>query len=150
MNFQQNQIHFTTPAYPTLYHGTVYGSELEAAWAAFFDLRGIVYEYEPAVALNGWRVDFAIELVDGAFGPGAVKPYRSRREWEADKPTLARMTEALGGRSEDVVLLGASAIMPSSFMFRMAGPEFELIDFGDPEDVANDWKHPRAPVRRQR
>lgn len=48
---------------PTTYHGTRFRSRLEARWAAFFDLIGWSWVYEP-FDLDGWIPDFAIE---GAF-----------------------------------------------------------------------------------
>lgn len=44
---------------PTIYKGTKYRSRLEARWAAFFDLIGWRYQYEP-FDLPGWTPDFII------------------------------------------------------------------------------------------
>lgn len=44
---------------PTLHNGRQMRSRLEARWAAFFDLAGWRYEYEP-FDLNGWIPDFLI------------------------------------------------------------------------------------------
>lgn len=44
---------------PTIYNGTKYRSRLEARWAAFFDLIGWRYQYEP-FDLTGWTPDFVI------------------------------------------------------------------------------------------
>lgn len=43
----------------TFYKGRTYRSRLEARWAAFFDLIGWEYEYEP-LDLDGWIPDFAL------------------------------------------------------------------------------------------
>ena len=51
-------------AHPTTYAGTKFRSRLEARWAAFFDLLGWQWQYEP-VDLNGWTPDFAIRCKDG-------------------------------------------------------------------------------------
>lgn len=48
-------------AHPTLYAGTMFRSRLEATWAAFFDLAGLPWAYEP-VDFDGWTPDFAIWL----------------------------------------------------------------------------------------
>ena len=48
------------PGIPTLYNGIQFRSRLEAKWAAFFDLLGWEYEYEP-FDLNGWTPDFLIK-----------------------------------------------------------------------------------------
>jgi hypothetical protein len=141
---------YTIPSLETLYNGTRFRSELEASWAAFFDLRGIVAEYEPAVAFQCWRPHYAIALVGEADSPFAkfafaeVKPYHSQDQWGKDLTTLSNITRALRGTS--AILLGSSAILPSSFMFRMEEEQFEPITFGPSEDVTSDWKKARNMV----
>lgn len=46
-------------AIPTTYKGINFRSRLEARWAAFFDLLGWRWEYEPE-DLNGWIPDFVL------------------------------------------------------------------------------------------
>jgi hypothetical protein len=46
-------------AIPTNYHHINFRSRLEAKWAAFFDLVGWKWEYEP-IDLEGWAPDFLI------------------------------------------------------------------------------------------
>lgn len=46
-------------AIPTMYAGVQFRSRLEARWAAFFDLCGDKWEYEP-VDLHGWIPDFRL------------------------------------------------------------------------------------------
>ena len=48
-------------AHPTQYAGVNFRSRLEARWAAFFDLRGWHWEYEP-IDLQGWVPDFRLIL----------------------------------------------------------------------------------------
>ena len=60
-----------TPAI-TEYGGTTFRSQLEARWAAYFDRRGIAWEYEP-VRFDGWTPDFRL-VVDGAHVYAEVKP----------------------------------------------------------------------------
>lgn len=48
-------------AIPTRYNGVNFRSRLEARWAAFFDLVGWRWEYEP-IDLKGWAPDFIIKL----------------------------------------------------------------------------------------
>jgi len=50
---------YTMAAIPTLYGGVQYRSRLEAKWAAFFDLVGWPYQYEP-FDLDGWIPDFLL------------------------------------------------------------------------------------------
>lgn len=47
-------------AIPTTYAGVNFRSRLEARWAAFFDLCGWTWDYEP-FDLNGWSPDFLIK-----------------------------------------------------------------------------------------
>lgn len=49
----------TIKAIPTRYAGVQFRSRLEARWAAFFDLVGWRWQYEP-FDLNGWIPDFAL------------------------------------------------------------------------------------------
>ncbi len=46
-------------AIPTKYNGVMFRSRLEAKWAAFFDLSGFNWEYEP-IDFHGWIPDFVI------------------------------------------------------------------------------------------
>ena len=46
-------------AKPTAYAGVRFRSQLEATWAAFFDVAGMPWEYEP-VHLPGWVPDFRL------------------------------------------------------------------------------------------
>jgi len=53
-------------AIPTSYNGREYRSRLEAKWAAFFDIIGWEYEYEP-FDLPGWSPDFLLRPLCGAI-----------------------------------------------------------------------------------
>lgn len=46
-------------AIPSLYNGVQFRSRLEARWAAFFDLCGWHWDYEP-IDLPGWAPDFSL------------------------------------------------------------------------------------------
>lgn len=59
---------YTRKAIETKYGGVVFRSRLEARWAAFFDIIGWRWDYEP-VDLVGWSPDFS---VDGSLDT----PYR--------------------------------------------------------------------------
>ncbi|MBD9542931.1 hypothetical protein IB276_26140 [Ensifer sp. ENS04] len=50
---------YTMKAIPTAYAGVNFRSRLEAQWAAFFDLAGIRWQYEP-IDLEGWAPDFLL------------------------------------------------------------------------------------------
>ena len=47
--------------HPTRYKSILFRSRLEARWAAFFDLMGWQWEYEP-IDLEGWTPDFLLKL----------------------------------------------------------------------------------------
>lgn len=51
-------------AIPTVYNAASFRSRLEARWAAFFDLAGWRWDYEP-LDLEGWAPDFLIHGFDG-------------------------------------------------------------------------------------
>ena len=56
----------------TEYGGTTFRSRLEARWAAWFDRRGIAWDYEPA-RFDGWIPDFRL-MLDGVEVYAEVKP----------------------------------------------------------------------------
>ena len=56
----------------TGYAGTTFRSQLEARWAAYFDERGIEWQYEPA-RFSGWTPDFRLVL-NGVESYAEVKP----------------------------------------------------------------------------
>lgn len=51
---------YTKKAKDTMYGGCLFRSRLEATWAAFFDICGIKWVYEP-FDLPGWSPDFLIQ-----------------------------------------------------------------------------------------
>lgn len=55
---------YNIKAHPTLYKGVLFRSRLEARWAAFFDLAGWTWEYEP-FDFNGWTPDFRVSFPCG-------------------------------------------------------------------------------------
>ncbi len=69
---------YTIQAHPTYYADVLFRSRLEATWAAFFDLCGWSWEYEP-LDLRGWTPDFRITLQSLVSGNktvlAEVKPY---------------------------------------------------------------------------
>jgi hypothetical protein len=60
-------------AIPTIYKGIQYRSRLEAKWAAFFDVIGWDFTYEPT-DLGGWWPDFKITTDAGTRFLIEVKP----------------------------------------------------------------------------
>jgi hypothetical protein len=79
---------YTIKAIETEYNGVVFRSRLEAHWAAFFDIVGWEWEYEP-LDLCKWIPDFRVKFPCGhSECPGyhvllvEVKPYYSIDEFE--------------------------------------------------------------------
>lgn len=52
---------YSIKAIPTTYAGVNFRSRLEARWAAFFDLCGWTWDYEP-IDLEGWVPDFKLTI----------------------------------------------------------------------------------------
>lgn len=73
---------------PTTYAGVNFRSRLEARWAAFFDLAGWPWEYEP-FDLDGWIPDF--RLIGKKPALIEVKPIDFRTIAEDDRPLVAHV-----------------------------------------------------------
>jgi hypothetical protein len=69
---------YTMVAHPTEYNGVRFRSRLEARWAAFFDILGWRWDYEP-YDFHGWVPDFQLHLTpwtegeDGYYGTKYVR-----------------------------------------------------------------------------
>lgn len=62
-------------AIPTVYKGVQMRSRLEARWAAFFDLMGYDWQYEP-IDLDGWIPDFSVRIKrEKKFPADDIRPY---------------------------------------------------------------------------
>jgi hypothetical protein len=99
-------------AHPTTYGGARFRSRLEARWAAFFDLAGWRWEYEP-LDLEGWSPDFALIGRDQTVLV-EVKPIEWRPSWQAmfgeaesreDLEKVRRVTD------REVLVLGAYPVL---------------------------------------
>lgn len=87
---------YTKTAKDTKYNGVLFRSRLEATWAAFFDLCGIKWVYEP-FDLPGWSPDFLIAetiVVE-------VKPFTKPDSEIADK----MLNAAISGLNNNYTLL---------------------------------------------
>lgn len=87
---------------PTTYNGVNFRSRLEAKWAAFFDLAGWRWNYEP-IDLNRWIPDFVLHGADGKVLV-EVKPAYEIADAPADKIS-AQAIDA--GWTGDLLILGA-------------------------------------------
>lgn len=81
-------MNYSIKAHPTLYDDVLFRSRLEARWAAFFDLAGWKWEYEP-IDLEGWTPDFRVVFHCGHSECNGshtllieVKPYYNISEFE--------------------------------------------------------------------
>ena len=112
----------------TTYNNRIFRSRLEATWAAFFDLCGWNWEYEP-FDLDGWLPDFIIW--DKDFPDNKilveVKPYFFIEEahFSNEKEIASKITKA----TDDIVLLlGASPFFDKTIDYSFVG---KLISGGE-------------------
>lgn len=63
-------------AHQTKYSGVEFRSRLEARWAAFFDLAGWKWEYEP-IDLHGWTPDFRVKFECGHSECGHINGWHT-------------------------------------------------------------------------
>lgn len=81
---------YTMKAIPTTYAGTRFRSRLEARWAAFFDIRGVEWDYEP-LDFDGWTPDFRLKPAGHEIF-AEVKPFDLTHH--LDDPELRKAKEA--------------------------------------------------------
>ncbi len=141
-------------AHPTQYNGVMFRSRLEARWAAFFDLCGFEWQYEP-IDLYGWTPDFWLKFPCGhSECPDfhtlfvEVKPYSNVSDfknhlcmtWE-----FGRRYDDVTGQEEKIGVHGGAGfgIDPTVTEFAIAhgagGGTFDLPFFIN-ADVAELWK----------
>ena len=130
---------YTIKAIPTMYNGVQFRSRLEATWAAFFDLCGWDWDYEP-IDFNGWIPDFVIH--GGIDVYVEVKPFTKLKQFDEAIEKIIKT-----GIEESILLLGLSPFIKGEGMF-FAGEEegffigwineydpmeydFELAEFND-------------------
>lgn len=94
---------YNIKAIETKFRGYQFRSRLEARWAAFFELIGWKWDYEP-VDFNGWIPDFAIyghRLVYVEIKPVVEFPN------DVEQKVIA------SGCKEEVLVLGQTCILPN-------------------------------------
>ncbi len=99
----------------TEYGGVTFRSQLEARWAAYFDRRGIAWEYEPA-RFTGWTPDFRLTL-EGIEAYAEVKPVS-----EFPMDVAQRILNA--GCDADILILGQG----SRHVWRYDGERWNRLD----------------------
>lgn len=149
---------YTIKAIPTEYAGVKFRSRTESRWAAFFDLVGVKWDYEP-IDLEGWAPDF---LLRTKIGPVLVevKPVDLTAYIDAvnrgsdDTDALAPYDKALAhSRKHQVLLLGMAplemqgAVLPIGIYAvppRSAGYSFDdmqdALTVGDTAFVTDAWR----------
>jgi hypothetical protein len=58
-------VKYTIEAKPTFYNGVQFRSRLEARWAAYFDIEGWIWHYEP-IDFGLWSPDFLLNIEEGS------------------------------------------------------------------------------------
>ncbi len=131
-------------AIPTKYAGVQFRSRLEARWAAFFDLLGWRWEYEP-IDLAGYIPDF---IVTGFLGRGRqdilveVKPITERFEPQRVTPRgSAFTTNDHGLPVSDECAMAIRTIASSGWRgpWQVNGRECSFVFGSDGRRSANVW-----------
>jgi hypothetical protein len=87
---------YTVPALTSTYKGVVFRSRLEARWAAYFDMIGIKWQYEPEgykLPSGNYCPDFFCETTSDAFFV-EIKPTRAMID--AIETQLSELAKATG------------------------------------------------------
>ena len=92
-------VNYTISAKETKYKGIWFRSRLEARWAAFFDLIGVKYHYEP-FDLPGWSPDFLIQ--NDVMDAGPIT-------WLLEVKPILAPDDALFNKIEGALEAGVSA-----------------------------------------
>ena len=131
---------YSIPAIPTMYRGIQFRSRLEARWAAFFDVLGWHWEYEPA-EFRGWIPDFLL------FGQSREGP---EPVYVEVKPLIAldwALTEELdrSGCTDEILIVGQTILHDDAQGFRSDGRYVGWLGEAseDMDDKSHWWE--RAP-----
>lgn len=129
-------------ARPTTYCGTLFRSRLEATWAAFFDIAGLPWAYEP-IDFEGWVPDFVLFLQRPVYVEVKPVPLQVLRlDWGGQKPPAllpadrAEFEKAkMHQKDVNVLLLGLRPNDDADF-FGIGN----LMDL--PDDLGAAWRDP--------
>lgn len=127
---------YTVAAHPTTYAGVTFRSRLEATWAAYFDLIGIRWEYEP-FDLDGWTPDFLLHV-----GPDEilveVKPVA-----HPSGPAWREVYEKAWNfwQRHWILLLGRAPTLPSIGCLCDRPPDGDFIAWADAHDMLTPTNH---------
>jgi hypothetical protein len=118
---------------PTLYRGVMFRSRLEARWAAFFDLIGWAWTYEPQ-DLAGYIPDFSVAF---EAAPLLVEV----------KHALTPETLALASRKVERSGWNGETLIVGSELFDVESATPRLGIFGEREDIAGEREWLWSPAR---
>jgi hypothetical protein len=91
-------------AIPTKYAGTQFRSRLEARWAAFFDLVGWSWEYEP-IDLDGYIPDFLVRSKASGWGEPRLIEVKPATSLDELIPAINKVLDS--GWSDYAIVVGA-------------------------------------------
>lgn len=136
---------YAIKAHPTKYSGVMFRSRLEARWAAFFNVMGWEWKYEP-VDLIGWSPDFYIEFPCGHSECGGkhrllveVKPHSSVSQFEEHECLKYPYGMRRGVRGDDDVYV-IDADSSAAFGADPRVTWFELVHgHGSGEGSLDEW-----------
>lgn len=147
---------YTIKSHPTKYNGVLFRSRLEARWAAFFDIAGWSWQYEP-IDLPGWTPDFRVEFKCGhSECPPThvllveVKPYFNLEDFSGHPCTSYDFGEGIPAHAS--AAFGNDPSVTGWCMAHGAGGGFETIRnwiFGNVQEMWNEagnlvqWKPSR-------
>lgn len=138
-------------AIPTKYSGVQFRSRLEASWAAFFDLAGWEWEYEPC-ELPGWIPDFYLKFECGHSACNGyhdllaeVKPFDSLEKFKGHIAASDEYFQSWGSKGVDgTALLGNNPTVSSWCISHGTGGGFESLTDGRIRgDLMLMWKEAR-------
>lgn len=149
---------YTIKAIPTEYAGVKFRSRTEARWAAFFDLVGLKWDYEP-FDLEGWAPDFLLRTKIGhvlvEVKPADLTAYVDAvNKGSDDTNALLPYNKALAHvRNHQILLLGMAPIEMQGAVLPIGihtvpprGAEYSFNDMqdattvGDLAFVAGAWR----------
>ena len=156
---------YNMKAHQTIYKGVSFRSRLEARWAAFFDLIGWEWEYEP-FDLIGWTPDFLVSFHCGHMECGGkqsrhkllveVKPYTKIEQFDGHPCTMYPYGHFDASSLEDDVVIPADAsaafgndpyISRWEMCHGAGGGIYTLMDWTDIEDIDVLWNKAGAKVQ---
>ncbi len=142
-------------AIPTRYAGVQFRSRLEARWAAYFDLIGAKWDYEP-LDFDGWIPDFILpDLIECPILL-EVKPMFT--DWHEEMCTMVKAVEAAGWRETSFDMYQTTIEKDRILAYLVLGhTPLELYAFHPHDEAAwkeagniVQWRSPRKRAAKRR